>query len=159
MSLTLSHPLHKQPQRFTQGECHRDAIVYKFRNLIDDLLIHPSRRSFRKTVKGWNCSINCPAQDQRDETELVRFKAVSARLLKKKVEAFTAFVTEQRCLALHALSTSPQVLTAGSDQQTLQQSAMTLTLVLFVADVPLPPGATIRSTPRRPGAPSALLPH
>lgn len=159
MSLALSHPLHQQSLRFVQGKMHRDSVLKKQLRIVNDLL-YPEKKALREKVMAWKNMggvINSRTQDQQDELQSNKFMLRMERATKKRAEAFNIAVAEQKKrLALNTISSTPE---AGASRQNHQTTQHTQALAFFAADTPIPPGATICSIPRRPGAPSALLPH
>lgn len=126
------------------------------RGFIEDLLVHPGAKSFRKAVSDWAVKHNDSTIWPENVSEKNRQWAAIERQIKREEDTFVAALARQKRIALKALGESESVASEG-DEVIIEQH--TADVEINVPLRPWPPGATIRTTPQHPCAPSVVLPH
>ncbi|MHB1590765.1 MAG: hypothetical protein ACYCTW_04420 [Sulfuricella sp.] len=161
MSLALSHPLHQQSLSCAQGNLHRRKIWMDQRQVAYDRRDRNEEESHEKIKSARAAGDDALAlviEEQRVEA-YKKEKAVIDRFnfgcCIDVSEATTSAVEVQQHQALLVARTLGLI----STSEIFNPTKILAALAILVAKIALHPGAAIRSTPRRPGAPFALLPH
>lgn len=161
MSLTLSHPLHQQFLSCAQGNLHRRKIWMGQRQVVYDRRDRNEEESGKKIKSArvvGDDNLALVIEEQRAEA-YKKEKAVIDQLnfgcQVDVSEATTSAVEVQQRQALLVAKTLDLI----STSEIFNPTKILAALAILVTKIALHPGAAIRSTPRRPGAPSALLPH
>ncbi|MFA5170244.1 MAG: hypothetical protein WC426_01665 [Sulfuriferula sp.] len=160
MSLTLSHPLHQQLLRFSQVAAHRFKIWQAQRQVTYDLC-HRDEKEFHKQIVA--------ARSSGDEALALALEAQSLLAYQKikviidrfnwdcPAEIRDAQYSDVALCQRQSFLSEKLGLISCSD--VANPAKIFAALAFAVVKILLPPGSAIRATPRRPGAPSALLPH
>lgn len=157
MSLPFSHPLHQQSFRQAQVNLCRRKICLDQRQAAYDRRDHDDSE-YHKKIKSAHAAAdnNLALVLEKHHAEAYgKIKAVIDRFnLNTPIDVWetsSADISASHALLFkHLVQVSPLKIT---DETKIH-------LVMLVVDAPLlPPGEAIRSTPRRPGAPSAALPR
>ena len=158
MSLPLSHPLHQQSLSCAQGNLHRRKIWMGQRQVAYDRRDRNEEESHKK-IKS--------ARVAGDDALVLILEEQRAWAYKKEMVVIDRFNFNPPLDVWEASFADVAAHQALLFQKLVQISPPEITdaakifaaLAFLAAEIPSSPGEAIRSTPRRPGAPSALLPH
>ena len=155
MSLSKSHPLQQQSLRTAQRFLRAHRIWLQQRQIINDLRERESQNALRTRSPQDLLACGCSEKYDRLRVALDRLYEVreSQPLFRTYLASPEIMPTLQRG-ALKSLA----VFTDSLDS-CLDQSGDAEDFGFSVVDIPVPPGANLRTTPRCPGAPSLALPH
>jgi hypothetical protein len=160
MSLTLSHPLHQQLLRFSQVAAHRFKIWQAQRQVAYDLRDRNESEFHAKAASAHSSGddVLVLAVEKQRVQAYQKIKIVIDRFnWDCSAEIRDAQYSD---VALHRRqSFLSEKLALISTSEVANPAKIFAALAFAVVKVFLPPGSAIRSTPRRPGAPSASLPH
>lgn len=156
MSLTRSHPLHQQLLRFSQVMLHRRKIWLERRQAAYDLRDRNEEKLYEQTRSAR------VAGDFVLASEIEEQRARAYASVKAAIDRFNYGVPidvidppggiEEKQHHAHLI--------AGADaSSTPAESFDPAALAVLISEISPPPGDVIRSTPRRPGAPFAVLPR